>query len=143
MLRIVGRVPCYQMQNYGYFYAVLHLIFSAFFTGLREGHISRKVAKTKDFYIFARCSKQTVSTCGIFRQGYNIIRTSCKLSILHPFRDFQIIAVKPLPFSVQTGLVTSLTESTPISCYTYIVIYCYKYCCRYRHNFLSAYFFRP
>ena len=62
MLRIVGCVPCYQMQNYRYFYAVLHLLFSAFFTGSREGHISRKMAKTKDFYIFARCSKQTVST---------------------------------------------------------------------------------
>lgn len=66
MLRIVGCVPCYQMQNYRYFYAVLHLLFSAFFTGLRESHISRKVAKTKDFYIFARCSKHTVSTCELW-----------------------------------------------------------------------------
>lgn len=81
-----------------------------------------------------RDNKITFSTCGIFRRGFNSLRTTRKLSILHPLRNFQIVAVRPLPFSVQTSLVTSLTASTPIIYYTDTGNNCWNDFCRYRHN---------
>ena len=83
---------------------------------------------------FRLFKRHTISTCGDTPLRFNIMRTASNIRLLRLFGDFHIIAVKPLPFSVQTSLVTSLTESTPIICYTDTGNICCNDCCWYRHN---------
>ena len=63
-----------------------------------------KVPKIKDSYIPTLCSATTHSTCGMFRQGFNIMRTTRKIGLLHPLEILALTAVNQLLLGVQTAL---------------------------------------
>ena len=59
--------------------------------------------KIKDSYKSVRCSATIVSICGIFRQGFNIMRTPRKIGLLHPFEILPFALVNQLLLGVQTA----------------------------------------